>query len=351
MTGGDCVLRTDLATNCGGSAEEWRLERTLDTRGLGDIEVCFGIADVDASRYEGILLYARDATHDERVFCLNGPPVVADGSADPDRLEWPYCRSLPAWASDNPALELEFVAHSEGAGKMLALDDVVVRGWPTACTCTRVALLEEDFSGCTAGSDIVDGWNGWTVTGEIGNLTCEPACSSGNGARVRRGNAGLSRTVDTTAACGDVRLCVDVGDRNADDGESIAILFDAGSGWQEAWRWEDDWGADGTCSRVCIVLTDLDPAAAGNPALGVRIDLASNHNLDHVLVDGIVVDGALPCPAGSAASVRGLTDESGGSYSLELVDDAGTLMSAFAICSWDEPDEPVEGSDGTVFTP
>lgn len=345
---GDCMLQTDLATNCGGGVEEWRLVRTFDTRGLDDIEVCFRISGRAATADEGILLYASDSTHDEQASCLNGMPLTPDGSTPPDGLERPFCATLPAWTADNPALVVTFIAHSENAGEALFLDDVVVRGWSSSCTPSRTTLFTEDFSTCSTGSDIADGWNGWSVTAAAATLQCLTECSS-NVALGMRSAVTMSHAVDTTAVDGDVRLCFDVGDRAADAGEWITVSFDAGTGWQEAWRWDDDLGTDGSCASVCVVLSDIDPAVALNPDLVIRFELVSNHVNDHLYIDDVLVDGATFCPAGSAASISGLADLGGGSYSFDLVDDAAAPMGAAARCSWDTPPELVAGLDTTWF--
>ena len=169
----DCRLRTDARLNCSGDGDsrEWRMERTLDTRGLTDIEVCFDTAHYGATDNDGILLYAEDSTHSEQVFCQMGPP----GTGAPADREWPHCVTLPAWAEDNPALVLRFVMHSHDDDDRLYVDDIVVRGWPSGCTPSRTVAFEEDFDPCT--SIIGDGWNGWTVTG---TPSCSDRCSGGS---------------------------------------------------------------------------------------------------------------------------------------------------------------------------
>jgi hypothetical protein len=341
------MLRTDRATNCSGDVEEWRLERTFDTRGLTDIEVCFRVAGRSATSDEGILLHASDSSHDDQVFCRNGMPITLGGSALPNEQEWPFCARLPSWAEDNPAVLLTFIAHSENAGEALFLDDVVVRGWPSTCTPTRSTLFTEDFSSCS-GTTIPDGWNGWSISSTGGDPGCVNKCGS-DVALVDGETTTFSHTVDTTGADTDVRLCFDVGDHWTESDAWMTVSLDAGSGWQEVWHWESDWGPDDSCTRICMSLSDVNSAVAGITGLEIRFELSTSHHLHDLYIDNVLVDGASFCPARSEASVSGLTDLGGGSYSLDLVDDAGSQMLALAHCSWDTPPEPVEDTDGTWF--
>jgi hypothetical protein len=342
----DCRLRTDARLNCGGAGDscEWRMERTLDTSDLSDIEVCFSTAHSGATENEGMLLYAEDSSHAEQVFCQMGPPATA---APVDR-EWPHCVALPSWAADNTALVLRFIMHSHDDDDRLYLDDVVVRGWPAGCTPSRTAVLEEDFDPCT--SIIGDGWNGWSVTG---SPDCSDTCTGGSPGAARASDETwtLSRTVDTSTLGTDVRLCFDAGDTDAvSSSEQIQVEIDTGTGWQEAWYWERDWGASGECERVCLNLSDIDPSSARNPSLQIRFTVQSGNTDSYVYIDDIVLDGAAFCDGAGSASVGVVADAGGGSYTFDLVDDAGIPMWADVTCSWDDPPDPVVGSDGTAFT-
>ncbi len=344
---GDCRLRSDSRLNCGGSGDsrEWRMERTLDTRGLTHIEVCFNTAHDGATDNDGILLTAEDSTHSAQVFCQMGPPVFNA----PIDLEWPSCVTLPGWAADNPALVLRFVMHSHDDDDRLYLDDVVVRGWPSACTPSRSVALEEDFDPCT--SILGDGWNGWTVTGAP---DCRDMCTGGSPGAARANNEtwSLSRTVDASSLDGDVRLCFAAGDLGAlSSSDRIQVELDAGSGWREAWYWERNWVTGGSCTEICLNLTDLDPASARNPGLRIRFTVQSSDIDSYVYIDDIVLDGAVFCDGTGSAGAGAVSDVGGGSYSLDLSDTAGTQMWAELICSWDSPPAPVTGSGGTWFHP
>jgi hypothetical protein len=352
---GDCVLRTDRNTNCGGfgDSREWRITRDYDTRGLTDIEVCFDIADWRSTNNDGILLYAQDLTHDVQVFCQMGPPVVRDGPAAPYYTEWPYCVSLPSWAADNPDLTLMFIAHSHDDDDALFLDDIVVRGWSSGCAPSRSVVFQEDFEPCPVVVPIPNGWTGWSIlgTGPGSGPICQNVCTVGSpgGAVVRNDQWVMTHDVDTSTVDGDVRLCFEVGDSNADWNEWITVAFEAGSGWQDVWYWENDWGTDGACSRVCANLSDVNRHAARNPNLQIGFTLNSNDPTELVFIDDIVVDGAVYCNGTGSVSASAPTDLGGGTYSFDLSDDTGTPMGAYAVCSWDTPPAPITGWDGTWF--
>jgi hypothetical protein len=352
---GDCVLRTDRDQNCGGSGDsrEWRLERTHDTRGLTDLQICFEVSELDASGNEGILLIAEDATHSEQIFCLDGPPV--DGAVSGPA--WPYCADLPAWAEDNPSVLLRLIAHSHDDGDILYIDDLTVRGWPSVCPPSRAVAFSEDFDPCPATNPIADGWNGWSIgtTGIAGSgPICQSVCSGGSagGALVALDTWSMTHHVDASGLDGDVRLCFDVGDdRSNDADEWITVSFDAadGTGWQTAWTWAEEWGSDGDCERVCLPLSDLDPDVARNPDLWIRFELSSDDDDRTVFIDDIEVDGAVFCDGTGHASTGAFSEAGLGTYSFTLQDDTGEPMGAYATCSWDTPPVPVEGWDGTRF--
>ncbi len=343
----DCRLRTDARLNCGGSGDsrEWRMERTLDTRGLTDVEVCFNTAHSGATDNDGILLYAEDGGHSEQVFCQMGPP----GTGAPADREWPRCITLPDWAENNPALVLSFVLHSHDDDDRLYLDDLVVRGWPSGCTASRSVAFEEDFDPCT--SIIGDGWNGWTVTG---SPDCRDMCTGGSPGAARATNEtwSMSHSVDTSAIARDVRLCFAAGEAFAStSSDRLQVEIDTGTGWQEAWYWEQGLSFGGACVDVCLNLSDIDPAAARNPALQIRFTLQSSDTSRSIYIDDIVLDGAVLCDGTGSASAGTVSDDGGGSYSLDLSDTAGTPMWVELSCSWDSPPAPVTGSDGTRFVP
>jgi hypothetical protein len=348
--GGDCVLRTDRDTNCGGTGDsrEWRIGHDYDTTGLSDLEICLSIASDSATSNDGILIYAEDPGHGAQVFCQMGSPVW--GAVD---LEWPYCAPLPSWAEDNPDLTLTIIAHSHDDRDVLYVDDVVVKGWTDSCTPSRSTVFTEDFDPCPVTDPIPSGWNGWTIsTVPPGDgPACLTVCTGGSAGGVRAENEQLSMShvVDTSAVDGDVRLCFFVGDDHSDAGEWISVWMDAGGGTTEVWYWDTQWGTDGACGKVCVGLSDVDPRAARNPGLVVGFTIASNSTGDRVFIDDVVVDGAVYCAGTGSVTAGPISEVGGGLYSFPLTDVAGVPMGATAVCTWDTPPDPVTGWDATWF--
>jgi hypothetical protein len=346
---GDCVMRTMQNGNCGGGYEEWQIERTFDTRGLNNLEVCFNIMDYDATSNEGILLYAEDSTYSTRIFCLTGPPVT--GPIPVDTEEYPYCATLPGWAENNPDVTLKFIAHSENDGEALYLDDIVVRGRSSVCAETRSTVFTEDFDPCPGSDPIPNGWNGWTVSLLRGSgPECGSWCSGGTGgARTSNDEWYMIHSVDASTLDGDVRLCFDVGDDTSDWNEWIEVSFNTGTGWQEAWYWENELGTDGSCRRICVNLTDLDPDANNNPNLQIMFWLSSNVWSEQMFIDDIEVDGAVYCAATGKVSLSPVVDVGGGGYTFDIENDTGLPLGVWVDCSWDSPPTPISDSDMTRF--
>jgi hypothetical protein len=344
------MLRSDRNLNCSADEREVRARRGVDTTGVGNVEVCFDIAESGADANEGIFLLASDGSHDEQVWCLNGPPTPGD--RDVNDFEWPVCVDLPGWAADNPDLELTFVMHSHDNNDAVYLDDILVRGWPLSCTPSRIVAFEEDFEPCAPSDPIADGWNGWAVTG-TGGPACEDRCTGGSagGASVLDGQWTMTHAVDASALQTDVRLCFDVGGDRCNAGEMILVSFDAGdgTGLQEAWYWEQEWGPDGTCQRVCVLLSEIDPDVLGEPSLLISFQLTSDDGDRWVFIDDVVVDGAGRCDGAGVVDVGAISDGGSGDYSFDLTDIAGGPAPVWVTCSWDSPTPPVEDTEYTIF--
>ncbi|MBW2264111.1 MAG: hypothetical protein JRG91_19275, partial [Deltaproteobacteria bacterium] len=201
---------------------------------------------------------------------------------------------------------------------------------------------------------IPSGWNGWSVTSDGGGPFCQDRCTGlGPGSATAIDEIWtMTHDVDASGLDGDVRLCFDVGAEGSDGSEYIQVTFDTddGTGFQEAWYWEDEWGPDGACRRVCLHLTDIDPAAARNPDLRIRFEMRSDASDRYVFIDDIVVDGAVYCDGTGSVSTTSLTEAGSGSYDFLLSDDAGVPMGAYAVCTWDTATPPVIGAGGTWFT-
>jgi hypothetical protein len=339
-TFGQPVLRSDLSTNCGGTARQWRLQKTFDLSGLGAAQVCFDLASQAASTTEGALLWASDGAHPggQQLACTNDSVVPGVD------LAWvTACADLPSWAADNPGVTLTFLLHSSANGSAMFLDNVRVAGWAGGCTPTVSTALDEDFAGCDT--------TGWTVTGAFN-------CASSNCSNQPGWAPGIAGndspfTMDTTLDAGpldsEVTICAQLGlATGAPAGDSISLLYDAGAGWQPAWQQGAPTGATLSCWERCVNLSDLDPAVNNHPALRLRFEVDSAGAL---ALYGVRVTGSPACPAGAAVTLSSPpADQGGGSYGFTATDAAGGPLTTKVQCAW-SPDPVIAGSDSIRFVP
>jgi hypothetical protein len=343
---GDCMLRTDRGENCGDDSREWRIQKTLDTRGLVSVEVCYRVAHDGATPNDGILLLAEDATHSERILpCVMGP-IIDNHTTN---MEWPYCHNLPTWTHNNPALRLVFIGHSHDNGDRLYLDDIVVSAWPSGCTPGPTRVFGEDFDPCP--SVLPNGWNGWTITSDGGGPLCGAYCGSPGGASADDETWSMTHDVDTSTLDGDVTLIFSLADHRCDGSEWIRVSFDAsdGTGWQEAWYWEEEFGPDDACRKMSLNLSDIDPDVNRNPDLRIRFEIRSDAHDRNIYIDDVTVEGAQFCPGASHFSVSTIGDDGGGSYSFTLSSRTAVPSAAYVTCSWDTPPDPITDTDSTRF--
>ncbi len=335
---GNTSLRADEAQNCGGGHEQWRLEKTYDFSGLGNIQVCLDVADVNADPKQGVLIYAYDETNGpERVFCINnGPRQEVDG------VFYRLCSSaLGAWADDNPGVTLRIIGHSENNGRMMFIDNVTVKGWVQGCTPTHATVFTEDFTGCP--DPLTSGWNDWAVSGTVKCVTGFDCYDQSSRAEADTTAGVFARNLDVSGLDGDIRLCFYYGDDGGNTGKSLLVEFDAGTGWQPAFAQVGNPGPDNSCKEVCINLSELDPAVNRNPALGIRFDMSTSG--DKIDVDHITVSGAQFCDGAGTIEFGAFTESSAGVYDFTARDVPGTPLDAHIVCSWDTPPPGEEVDD------
>ena len=325
---GNYLLRVDYGLTCFPSRmEEWRLYKTFNTTGITNLELCFKIGDRGADSNEGLFVYVSDGLRNEQVFCLNGEPQPGI-----DDFLYPYCISLPSWASNNTSLKITFIAHSDNSGDILYLDDISLRGWLASCPPTVQTVFREDFTGCP--SSIPDGWNGWRV---VGNPQCAtPVCpSSSEGVFSWSDSWSMERTIDTSLLSGNVILCFDSGDFLSDLDSRVSVEFDTGkgSGWQTAWLQTGDLGPDRECRTNCVNLSNINNDVNGNPNLKIRFSVSSLSG-GNIVIDNIVVSGSVYCDATGIVSISSLSETTPATYMFNVTDVSGTPLDAFIECSW-----------------
>jgi len=344
--GGDGFMRTNKLSNCGGGGyEEWRLQKTYDFTGLTGIEFCLDIASNNANNNQAVAVYAYDSANPTpvEVLCQAGEP-----RENVDNIFYHYCGMLPSWTTGSPDTTLTIIAHSENNGRMMLVDNISIYGWNDTCTPNYLTALTEDFTGCP--DPFTDGWGGWTVTGTV-NCTAPAFVCYDDSERiwVENNSASISTVVDTSALTGDVELCFFFGDDGNDAGKSLGVTFTTdGTIWQDAWNFSGEQDPDQTCREVCVNLSDIDPLAARNPALGLQFDLYSGR--DPIYVDQITITGAEVCDAAGVVDLSTLTDNTDGTYTFTAQDVAGTPVNVTITCTWDDP-PPGDEVDATVVLP
>jgi hypothetical protein len=348
--GGNYVLKTDKATNCGTKKEEWRIEKTYDFSDLTEIEVCFHVGDNNADNKQGVLVYASDGSNGpDQIFCQIDK--VQPGVND---VLYPFCAALPGWADDNPAVTVLFIVHSENDGRIMYLDNISVHGRYSGCSVVAVEAFSEDFTGCP--DPIGDGWNGWTIdSGDTGAYPKCPGfdCSGEEGAEADDDWMTLERSIDASALDGNVVLCFTYGDDGAGSGSQFDVSFNAGGGWKTAWSQTGDPGPDQNCREVCINLSNIDYRANRNPALDIQFSVdAVGGKID---IFEVRVEGAAYCDGETigAIAMDPIIEGVAGTYTFDLRDDTWDQFQVDILCSWDSPPpgQELEISDSVWYQP
>lgn len=336
-------LRTDENTNCGGSVEEWRIEKTFDFSGFENIELCLDIADNNANTSQGILVEAYDGVDGpDVVFCRNDGPQPGV-----DDVFYPFCASLSVatdrWVDGNPSVTLRVIAHSENGGRRMYLDNISLRGWRQGCDPVFATVFSEDFAACS--DPITTGWQGWTV--DSGDTDSYPKCPGNTCTNLTGGSSNcaevdcnwmiLERSVDASSLDGNVELCFNYGDDGVSAGSTFEALFDAGTGWQTAWSQRGDPGPDSACREVCVNLSDLDSAVNRNPALGIKFFVDAVD--DKIGIYEVSVSGAQYCDGATLGLTQldPIVGTGGGSYGFDVRDVPGTPLRTDIVCEWNVP--------------
>ncbi len=344
--GADYFLRTSRPTTCGGS-EEWRIQKNYDFTGLTGVEMCLDIAGHNATVDQSIAVLADGPDNTtggpDMFFCDSGGP--RQGVND---IFYRLCAPVPDWANGSPDVTLTIIAHSGDNQLSLLLDNISIRAWNDTCTPGYLNALTADFTGCP--DPLTDGWGGWTVTGTVNCAAGAFDCPDASERLSVDGNtADIQTTVDTTGLTGDVWLCFFFGDDGAGTRRSLDVQISTnGVDWTDAWNFSGDQGPDQSCGEVCVNLTDLDPAAAENPALGLRFAMYSSQ--DPLYLDHITVRGAEICDAAGVSELGAFGDNADGTYTFTARDTAGIPIDVDITCTWDDPPPGQEVSRSTALS-
>ncbi len=358
QSGDDYYLRSDYKHNCGDSQHhEWRLMRTFDTTGLGDLELCFRLAEHDANEDETLLVFVSDPDHawpGTRVFCqADGPGVDHD-----DDRWYPFCvpLQLPGdWASDNPELTVTLVAYSDDDNDALWLDDLMLRGFPLASPRMAVDLFHEDFAGCDG--QLAADHNGWTVTGPAycpAFSECAASIPAYQGTPIQAldDDVVLEQRFDAALLDAQVRVCFWYGEDNAGGGEAFELAFEPFTGAGYITAYYDDRDAGPTaCRRACVTLSDIDPRLINSPDLGLRLGLYSDSGDRPVALARLLLSGAL-LEDGAAVFELGQLSQSGqDQLDLPLHNSGDTPLTARVRCRWTPTGDTIRVFDDVLLDP
>jgi len=193
------------------------------------------------------------------------------------------------------ALSCDATAAQGDPGASCTLDVSGVVGADACLSCETLlgmtTLVREDFSGCP---DLAA--RGWTV---VGSPTCPTDAglppSPGVGAdalEAEQSTFSLTRRFDATGL-DRVRLCFDSADVGAAADDLLEVLVDSDGTFDVVHTVAGGpaASADALWVTTCLDLDALDPVAAGNPDLGVTIQLTANGAGDNLYLDGVVLEG------------------------------------------------------------
>ncbi|RME30240.1 MAG: hypothetical protein D6806_00480, partial [Deltaproteobacteria bacterium] len=126
---GTIAFQADRDT-CTNGDRQWRLQRTFDTTGLQNLQLCFDYADQGTGgNNDAVQIDVFDqSNYSAGVFCdTDGPRAGVDGA-------WfNQCVSLPQFANDNPAVTVAFFVHSNDNNDRIFIDNITLRGESIAC--------------------------------------------------------------------------------------------------------------------------------------------------------------------------------------------------------------------------
>jgi hypothetical protein len=324
-SGGDPVLLSDLNSNCSND-KQWKLSKSFDLSGLNDAWVCFDRAESTATTDSGLILFAEDGSNGPDVIkCLLGS--VYGGQ---DGFFYRQCASLPAWANDNPAVTLTFLMQSNSAGETVYLDNIELKAWSGGCAADLISLLSDNL-GDAGGCDT----SNWTFSG--GSHAClQTGCANYSAWQPGVVGEGSSFTMETVVDAGQVDgelvACFKIGSAATDAGDQITLEFDSGQGYKPAWTQAGSIGTENECREICVNLSDIDPAALRNPALGIRFDITSTQTIG---LYGVTLSGAHYCSADPAfLSLSSPTESGGGVYDFTANDVLSHPLGATIQCRW-----------------
>jgi hypothetical protein len=318
----------------GAGPRDWWLSRTVDTTGMTGVTVCFDYASEGAGANDYLELdYSASGTggtwtalyHDQ------GGPGAQD--------QWVRtCVLLPADADDNATLGLQFTLQSNANNHRIYLDNIEVFAYVTTCT-TRTTVFASDFAACAT--------TDWTVTGAA------PVCPAMNGADALEANNStwtISRTLDTRGLEGDLVLRFDVAETtNVTTADSLVVEMNTAGTWQRVFAVDGPIRTDQLYSTYVVNLSQRDPVANQNAALGLRLTATSGTAGHRIDLDNVRLDAVRFTCAASGVTFGAVGDAGSGSYTVPV--SSSTVGQTQIECSWDQSGLDVNATGSLQFVP
>ncbi len=330
LPGGDSAAVAD--GNLGG---DWTIETSIDTTCMDVVCLDFDWAHDNETLGEAIIIE----------FSTNGglnyrQAIYLDFHYN-GTIDWTEDDVLAAWfgnicltdidpaAANNSDLRVRITLRSNANDDEVYIDNFTVIGF--ASVARRVVLFEAfDFD-----PDSNPDWI--TISGDPQVTTELPG---GNSAAVADGGDWTIEAGVDTSSCHVVDLDFDIAHDNEDNDEGVIVEMSTNGGGD--WRVVTDidfgdgrWAADNVLHPWygLMRLSDMDPAAAGNADLRIRLTLRSNANTRESYVDNFeVICHEMPDPMMILPESE-RTDNGDGSYDFTL--SANCQNTSNITCTWD----------------
>jgi len=306
-------LQADKAT-CGNVI----VERTVDTRGLDGLVLCYEAADIGAGGGNDSVevAYAKNPMEGPtRLFLdVDGPlPGVDD-------VWLKYCLELPEDALGKPAMLLRIALHSNDNGQKVLVDNVTLFGVKSSCV-ARQDLFFSPFDGCDT--------TGWSVSG---TFKC-PEPFAGDALVADGGSFAIERTLDLSGVQGNVGLSFSLATSGTGKDDVFTVSVNAGGTTTTVFHQNGALRTTPGSTAFWIPLAELVPAVRDNPSVVLRLEANSVGRNQEIALDNVrlvVVRGL--CVPGTSASLSAISELGAGRYAFDML--VTEPMPLDVACMW-----------------
>ncbi|MBI2897670.1 MAG: hypothetical protein HYY06_29190 [Deltaproteobacteria bacterium] len=301
---------------------EASISRTVDTTDLDSVRLCFDYADRDAEETDTLAVEIDTGGGWQTIWSDGGGPVP-----DVD-LHWQnVCLDLTAadpLAAGNAALQIRFSA--DVSGGRLYLDNVTIDAWDAGTVTWPGRVFSDDFGGCELG--------GWSI--DEGEPSCPIAMGVNAGREaleVTNDDLSLSRTVDLSSRCDDVRMGFAFGTRQHGNDHGLHVSYLRGGGGRSELLWSSYRGLENAEALVAFEtsVSSVHPQARFDGDLGLEVRLEGGSG--SLYLDDVWLDGA-ECQSGDGrlnVSEPVVSDNSG-AYAVTVT--SAERATGYLECTW-----------------